>query len=77
MTKHFSFSMISESKAGSSKKSKSRYDCLPGNRVATQTSNFRRGMFERQRGGEAKEGGGRERDVGHLETSASPYFYKP
>lgn len=66
MTKHCSFSMISESRAGSSKKSKSRYDSLPGSTEASRTSNFRRGVFETQR--EGKEGRWGERYVGHLET---------
>lgn len=58
MTKHCSFSMISESRAGSSKKSKNRYDrLLPGSRVAAWTSNFRRDML-RGREKERKRVGG-------------------
>lgn len=53
MTKHCSFSMISESRAGSSKKSKSRYDCLPGSRAAAWTSFQEQGVERRkERGGE-------------------------
>lgn len=63
MTKHCSFSTISESRAGSSKKSKSRYDCLPRSWAATLTSDFRRGVFERQKR-ERERTVGRERYVG-------------
>lgn len=63
MTKHCSFSTISESRAGSSKKSKSRYDCLPRSRAAILTSDVRRGVFERQRR-ERERRVGRERYVG-------------
>lgn len=60
MTKHCSFSMISESRAGSSKKSKSRYGGLARSRAARVTSDFQRGVFERQRGKETGEWGDRE-----------------
>lgn len=60
MTKHCSFSMISESRAGSSKKSKSRYGGLARSRAARVTSDFHRGVFERQRGKETGEWGDRE-----------------
>lgn len=73
MTKHCSFFMISESRAGSSRKSKSRYDgcwatgrhlglLIPGEVC-----------FGRGRG---REGGWGQREsyVGHLETVDSPRF---
>lgn len=71
MTKHCSFSMISESRAGSSKKSKSRYDCLDGSRAAGVTSDFQRGVFKRQRGKETGEWGDREvyRSFGNFKFS--------
>lgn len=64
--------MISESRAGSSKKSKSRYDLLPRSRAPAQTSHFRGGMFEGQRKGGRK---GRKRYVGHLELSDSQWNF--
>ena len=67
--------MISESRAGSSKKSKSRYDSLPGSRAPAQTSHFRGGMFEGQRKGRREGRRGRKRYVGHLELSDSKWNF--
>lgn len=63
MTKHCSFSTISESRAGSSRRSKSRYDLLLGSRAAPRTSDFRTGVFRGAGGEEEGRLGGGERGM--------------
>lgn len=64
MTKHCSFSMISESRAGSSRKSKSRYDgCWATGLLghgAPRTSNSRGGVFREGQGEGRRAGAERE-----------------